>query len=100
MEEDIKLIRIKNMKNNKKLIDLDLFDSWLEKERYIYSKFQRKRIIAAYKRMFNNYRNIFDLENELDKMGWDEITYNDIMNYIVFPEYRLRENKKVLGGQK
>lgn len=82
-------------KRKQRIIDLCTFDLWLNNELYIKAKYKRNKIISLYKRFLNQNVSIKKLEYELDNLGYDEITYNNISRYILYPEYRYKENKKM-----
>lgn len=82
-------------KNKKDFINLDLFDKWLNQEFYVRPKYKRTEIITLYKKILRENKTVEQLEEQLDKIGWDEITYNNITNYIVNYNYRVKENKKL-----
>lgn len=76
-------------------IDIELFDKWLNERRYIKKKSDRKRIISTYKRLIKNGKSINDFEEELDRLGWCDITINEISKYLLYYKYRNDENKKM-----
>lgn len=82
-------------KKKKKIINLDLFDKWLNQEVYIRPKYRRTEIITLYKKMVREGKSIIDFENALDKIGWDEITYEKIGRYVSLTNYRFTENNKL-----
>lgn len=73
------------------LKNLELFDNFLD-SLYIKKKTDRNKIIAIYKRLYKKGKNILDFENELEKLNWDEITINNITNYVINWNYRNKEN--------
>lgn len=80
------------MKTN--IVDLELFDKWLDKYLYVRPKYRRKAIINCYKRLYKQDKSILDFENALERMGWCDITINNISKYVMNAEYRNKENKK------
>jgi hypothetical protein len=87
------------------MIDLVKFDKWLQYRRYITRKEDRKKIISIYKRLLKENKNILDFENEVEKiiykntnakMQFDyELTIADISKYLIYENYRRKENEKV-----
>lgn len=76
-------------------IDTNLFDKWLNERRYIKKKTDRKKIINIYKRLLKNGKNINDFEEELERLGWFDITINAISRYLLYSKYRKEENEKL-----
>lgn len=76
------------------LENLEKFDTYLD-SLYIKKKTDRNKIIALYKRLFKQKKNILDFEKELEKLGWDEITINNITYYVTNWNYRDKENRKL-----
>lgn len=76
------------------LEDLEKFDTYLD-SLYIKKKTDRKKIISLYKRLYKKNKNIIDFESELEKLNWDEITINNISNYVINWNYRNSENRRL-----
>lgn len=74
---------------------IEKFDIWLDKRRYIKKKKDRVKIIKLYQKCVNEEHSIQYFEKELEKLGWSEITINSISNYVLYPQYRYNENKKM-----
>ena len=81
------------------MIDLELFDKWLKQERYIKLKKDRNKIISTYKKSISQNKTINEYQEELEKIGWDEITTSDIANYILFWNHRVEGNQKVMNKE-
>lgn len=77
------------------MVNLELFDLWLEKRRYITNKIARKIIILIYKGGLKNKNTILDFEKKLEELGLDEIAYLPISKYIWNWNYRNQENKRI-----
>lgn len=87
------------------MIDLKLFEKWLMLRRYITTKENRKKIIDTYKRLFKEGKSIIDLEEAIEKleyknkkaaMSFDyELTVADISKYLLYEDYRRKENRKI-----
>jgi hypothetical protein len=87
------------------MIDLVKFDKWLTLRRYITRKEDRKKIINTYKRLFKEGKSILELEEEIEKITYQnkaasmqfdyELTIADIGNYILNTFYRRKEDEKV-----
>jgi hypothetical protein len=87
------------------MIDLVKFDKWLQYRRYITRKEDRKKIISIYKRLLKEGKSILDFEAELEKIFYSnknakmqfdyELTISDISKYLIYENYRRKENEKV-----
>lgn len=79
-----------------KKIDFELFDKWMEQEQYIRPKKKRTEIISLYKRMVKANNNVIEFEQELEKLGWTEITIQNITNYLMVWNVKEGENTKMM----
>ncbi len=79
-----------------KKIDFELFDKWMEQEQYIRPKKKRTEIISLYKRMVKANNNVLEFESELEKLGWSEITIQNITNYLMVWNVKEGENTKMI----
>ena len=79
-----------------KKIDFELFDKWMEQEQYIRPKKKRTEIISLYKRMVKANNNVLEFEQELEKLGWFEITIQNITNYLMVWNVKEGENTKMM----
>jgi hypothetical protein len=87
------------------MIDIVKFDKWLELRRYITTKSHRTKIISTYKKLIENKKSIIDLEDELDKLIYKnkyaitqfdyELTIADISKYLMYEDYRRKEDEEV-----
>lgn len=73
---------------------MEEFNKYLD-SLYIKKKTDRNKIIALYKRLFKQKKTILDFEKELEKLGWEEITINNISHYVSNWNYRNKENGKL-----
>lgn len=76
------------------MIDLKAFDKFLE-SLYIKKKVDRNKIINLYKRLLKQKKSIIDFETGLEKLGWEEITIQNITNYVLIWNFRKKENRKL-----
>ena len=76
------------------MIDLTKFDKFLE-SLYIKKKIDRNKIINLYKRLLKQKKSIIDFETDLEKLGWEEITIQNITNYVLIWNFRKKENGKL-----
>lgn len=74
--------------------ELKLFDLFLD-SLYIKRKIDRNKIINIYRKLFKQRKTIIELEKELEELGWDEITVNNISRYITNWNFRKDENEKI-----
>lgn len=74
------------------MVDLVLFDLWLEHRRYFSNKITRKIIINIYKRYYK-VKSVVDFEQYLYELGFDEMIYSPISRYLTNWNYRNEENK-------
>lgn len=81
------------------MIDLKVFDKFLE-SLYIKKKIDRNKIINLYKRLLKQKKSIIDFETGLEKLGWEEITIQNITNYVLIWNYRRKEDKKLWKNKK
>lgn len=79
-----------------KTIDFELFDKWMEQEQYIRPKKKRTEIISLYKRMVKANNNVIEFEQELEKLGWSDITIQNITNYLMVWNVKEGENTKMI----
>lgn len=79
-----------------KKIDFELFDKWMDQEQYIRPKKKRTEIINLYKKMVKANKSIMEFEQELDKIGWSEITIQAVSNYLMVWNYKEGENTKMI----
>ena len=79
-----------------KTIDFELFDKWMEQEQYIRPKKKRTEIISLYKRMVKANNNVLEFESELEKLGWSDITIQNITNYLMVWNVKEGENTKMM----
>jgi hypothetical protein len=68
----------------------------MEQEQYIRPKKKRTEIISLYKRMVKANNNVIEFEQELEKLGWTEITIQNITNYLMVWNYKEGENTKMI----
>lgn len=80
------------MKTDKE--ELKLFDLFLE-SLYIKKKIDRNKIINIYRKLFKQRQTVIEFEKELEELGWDEITVNNISRYITNWNFRKDENEKI-----
>lgn len=85
------------MKTNKE--ELKLFDLFLD-SLYIKKKIDRNKIINIYRKLFKQRKTIIEFEKELEELGWDEITVNNISRYITNWNFRKDENEKIWKNKK
>lgn len=81
------------------MIDLKAFDKFLE-SLYIKKKVDRNKIINLYKRLLKQKKSIIDFETDLEKLGWEEITIQNITNYVLIWNYRRKEDEKLWKNKK
>lgn len=81
------------------MIDLKAFDNFLE-SLYIKKKVDRNKIINLYKRLLKQKKSIIDFETGLEKLGWEEITIQNITNYVLIWNYRRREDERIWKNKK
>lgn len=81
------------------MIDLKAFDNFLE-SLYIKKKVDRNKIINLYKKLFKQKKSIIDFETGLEKLGWEEITIQNITNYVLIWNYRRKEDEKLCKSKK
>ena len=74
--------------------ELKLFDLFLG-SLYIKRKIDRNKIINIYRKLFKQRKTIIEFEKELEELGWDEITVNNISRYITNWNFRKDENEKI-----
>lgn len=79
-------------------VNIETFDEWLNKRQYITRKNDRKKIIKLFQRHVQEGKNVTSFEEGLLKLGWDEITVEPIIRYVIFWNYRNEENQKLKGG--
>lgn len=81
------------------MIDLKTFDNFLE-NLYIKKKVDRNKIINLYKRLLKQKKSIIDFEIGLEKLGWEEITIQNITSYVLIWNYRKKEDEKLWKNKK
>lgn len=81
------------------MIDLKAFDNFLE-NLYVKKKVDRNKIINLYKRLLKQKKSIIDFETDLEKLGWEEITIQNITNYVLIWNYRKKEDEKLCKSKK
>lgn len=81
------------------MIDLKAFDNFLE-NLYVKKKVDRNKIINLYKRLLKQKKSIIDFETGLEKLGWEEITIQNITNYVLIWNYRRKEDEKLWKNKK
>lgn len=81
------------------MIDLKTFDNFLE-SLYIKKKVDRNKIINLYKRLLKQKKSIIDFETGLEKLGWEEITIQNITNYVLIWNFRKKEDEKLCKNKK
>lgn len=81
------------------MIDLKAFDNFLE-SLYIKKKVDRNKIINLYKRLLKQKKSIIDFETGLEKLSWEEITIQNITNYVLIWNYRRKEDEKLWKNKK
>lgn len=81
------------------MIDLKAFDNFLE-SLYIKKKVDRNKIINLYKRLLKQKKSIIDFETGLEKLSWEEITIQNITNYVLIWNYRRREDERIWKNKK
>lgn len=81
------------------MIDLKAFDKFLE-SLYIKKKVDRNKIINFYKRLLKQKKSIIDFETGLEKLGWEEITIQNITNYVLIWNFRKKEDEKLWKNKK
>lgn len=81
------------------MIDLKAFDKFLE-SLYIKKKVDRNKIINLYKRLLKQKKSIIDFETGLEKLSWEEITIQNITNYVLIWNYRRREDERIWKNKK
>ena len=81
------------------MIDLKVFDKFLE-SLYINKKIDRNKIINLYKRLLKQKKSIIDFETGLEKLGWEEITIQNITNYVLIWNFRKKENERLWKNKK
>lgn len=81
------------------MIDLKAFDNFLE-SLYIKKKVDRNKIINLYKKLFKQKKSIIDFETGLEKLGWEEITIQNITNYVLIWNFRKKEDEKLWKNKK
>lgn len=81
------------------MVDLKAFDKFLE-SLYIKKKIDRNKIINLYKRLLKQKKSIIDFETGLEKLGWEEITIQNITNYVLIWNYRRKEDEKLWKNKK
>lgn len=81
------------------MIDLKVFDNFLE-SLYIKKKVDRNKIINLYKKLLKQKKSIIDFETGLEKLGWEEITIQNITNYVLIWNYRRREDERIWKNKK
>ena len=81
------------------MIDLKAFDNFLG-NLYVKKKVDRNKIINLYKRLLKQKKSIIDFETSLEKLGWEEITIQNITNYVLIWNYRRREDERIWKNKK
>lgn len=81
------------------MIDLKAFDNFLE-NLYVKKKVDRNKIINLYKRLLKQKKSIIDFETGLEKLGWEEITIQNITNYVLIWNFRRREDERIWKNKK
>ena len=81
------------------MIDLKAFDNFLE-SLYIKKKVDRNKIINLYKKLLKQKKSIIDFETGLEKLGWEEITIQNITNDVLIWNYRKKEDEKLCKSKK
>jgi hypothetical protein len=81
------------------MIDLKAFDNFLE-SLYIKKKVDRNKIINLYKRLLKQKKSIINFETGLEELGWEEITIQNITNYVLIWNYRKKEDEKLWKNKK
>lgn len=81
------------------MIDLKAFDNFLE-SLYIKKKVDRNKIINLYKKLLKQKKSIIDFETGLEKLGWEEITIQNITNYVLIWNCRRREDERIWKNKK
>ena len=79
-----------------KKIDFVLFDKWMDQELYIRPKKKRTEIIKLYKDMVKANKSVVEFEEELEKLGWPDITIQNITNYLMVWNFKDGENTKMM----
>lgn len=79
-----------------KTIDFELFDKWMDEEVYIRPKKKRNEIIRLYKKLVAENKRLNVLEEELEKLGWDEVTITHITDYLITWNKRDAANKRLI----
>lgn len=81
------------------MVDLKVFDNFLE-SLYIKKKVDRNKIINLYKKLLKQKKSIIDFETGLEKLGWEEITIQNITNYVLIWNFRKKEDEKLWKNKK
>lgn len=81
------------------MVDLKAFDNFLE-SLYIKKKVDRNKIINLYKKLLKQKKSIIDFETGLEKLGWEEITIQNITNYVLIWNFRKKEDEKLWKNKK
>lgn len=81
------------------MVDLKAFDNFL-KSLYIKKKVDRNKIINLYKKLLKQKKSIIDFETGLEKLGWEEITIQNITNYVLIWNFRKKEDEKLWKNKK
>lgn len=80
-------------------INIKTFDLWLRERRYIKRKADRQKILKLFKKHVEEGKNVTSFEKGLEKLGWNEITIESIVKYLIFWNYRNNENNKLKGDK-
>ena len=79
-------------------MNFDLFKLYLEKELYL-NKIQSIIITNITKKYYKEKRTIKELEEYLEKLGFYDITINNISQYLLFSNYRYEMDRKLVKFQ-
>lgn len=79
-------------------MNFDLFKLYLEKELYL-NKIQSIIITNITKKYYKEKRTIKELEEYLEKLGFYDITINNISQYLLFANYRYEIDRKLVKFQ-
>lgn len=78
------------------LNEIDNLDLYLD-SLYIRKKTDKNRIISLYEKYLKQNKRISEFKKGLEKLGWGDITIENICHYIINWNYRNAINKR-LGG--
>lgn len=61
----------------------------------ITNKTHQKSIIKCYQKSFEEKARVSTLRSKMEKLGYEEGAFDNVMSYIIFPQYREKTKKEI-----